>query len=103
MSIDIFREHKWQLPELLFVIAGCFSMGAIGFFMAVYLQTRTIGISSYENSQQVPVGMKEKVIGQVSVSGLQPAPQAAPRNQSDETDPNAAAKLKLLQKLDAAK
>lgn len=78
-------------------------MGAIGFFIAVYLQTRTIGITEYTNSQQVPVSMKEKVLEQVSVSDLPTASQAAPRNQYDEADTNADAKLRLLQNLDSSK
>ena len=94
---SIFSIRHWDLPEILFVAAGCFAMGAVGFFVAVFLQlnwgaARTSTVLS-------PIEDKEKVMQEVAANSPQPAIPEDQRNQSDPTDTNADAKLKLLKSL----
>lgn len=102
---SIFAIRQWNLPEILFLAAACFAIGAVGFFLAVFLQLQSSGGSStgtYANTQDVPVEDKARVLSILSHS----APEAtnttsvAPNSsQASANDALAAQKLKILQQI----
>lgn len=88
--------REWRLPEILFVLAACFAIGASGFFLAVYLQLR----STTTSYRVIPDTAKEKIAQQSFDRGDGTVTEAAPvaqPNQVDEKDPRAAAKLKVME------
>src|SRR3954467_8777191 len=97
---SIFAIHTWRLPEILFVVAACFAIGASGFFLAVFLQLRSSGIPNgvYADAKDVPVADKVKQLEALSANSPQPNNANAPvgASQASEDDALAAQKLKLL-------
>ena len=104
------------------MIAACFAIGSIGFFLAVLLQHDAQGsqssVGTLPSLQARDAAMQSlaasEVIGSstpgtVSATSTtntttSPSPSAAPAvppMQADSRDPNAAAKLKLLQSLNS--
>ena len=104
ISFSSLRNLK--LPEILFVVAACFAMGTVGFFLAVYLQLHSKGSAlppgTYANSQEVPVSDKAHQLQALSQNTPEPqnTTNTAPsESQASQSDPLAAQKLKLLQQL----
>jgi len=102
---SIFAIRDWKLPEILLVGSACFAIGAIGFFLAVFLQLRTSGGNlpgTYTNAQDVPVDDKARALSILSRSAPEPAKSTNTIPNSTQASPDdalASQKLKLLQQM----
>jgi hypothetical protein len=94
-----FGVSKWGLPEIVFVVAAAFAMGAIGFFFAIYLQLHSTS-TGLAGVQEIPADAKAKVMeqGAAQIASENQAQTAVEQHaQYDPTDSRAAAKIKLMQ------
>jgi hypothetical protein len=61
-SQSMFPVKHWGLPEILLFLTGCFALGAIGFFLAVFVQLRTTNdISNIANVVPLTVDQKAHI------------------------------------------
>ena len=101
--------------RMILMIAACFAVGSIGFFVAVLLQHTTQPSLQTSQAQEVEAQVKSAAMQSLAASEPTPTPTAtstpaagahpaavAPAvspQQADTNDANAAAKLKVLEQL----
>ena len=100
-----------KLLQAILLIAACFAIGSVGFFLAVFLQknaaTTQVTGTLVPVADQVPTSTKEQVLESLSdspaadtnTSASNSASTSATSSSSQATDASTAAKLKALQSL----
>lgn len=106
---SLFAIRHWDLPKLMLVTSGFFAVAALGFFLAVWLQLQAPK-SQADSGVPKPLTTEEKnrivnsLNAELNTNTTLPADPNAPpasHSQADEKDANAAAKLKILESLNA--
>lgn len=99
---SLFSIRHWTLSEILFVGSACFAIGAVGFFLAVYLQLKTIGPADAKYANSASLDDKVRVMNILAQNAATPenTSNVAPtESQAAADDALAAQKLKMLEKL----
>lgn len=106
MGANLLRTiQNWNFPRLLLVTSAFFTIAATTCFVTVWLELRALDIPQLESAtRQSLTDAKERILRSLSgnaSSTIQLRPDQT--DQTDQKDPNAEAKVRLLKSLSTPK
>ena len=102
---SIFAVREWNFAKLLLLGSGCFALAAVGFFVAVLLQRNQFMNTSKDATSDISIAEKTRIVDSLNASSTNADQNTATAKisstQADASDTKAAAKLRILNALNA--